>query len=48
MSVLEPKFRLLVLAAAIPVALFAMYAACLVVPLVVTEVVPAVVRSIVG
>jgi len=48
MHVFEPKFRVLVLAAAIPVALFAIYVGCLVAPLVATEVVPAVVRSIVG
>ena len=48
MHVLEPKFRVVVLVASIPVALFAIYVACLVVPLVVREVVPAVVRSIVG
>jgi hypothetical protein len=48
MHVLEPKFRVVVFLASIPVALFAIYVACLVVPLVVREVVPAVVRSIVG
>lgn len=48
MPVFEPKFRIVVLAAAIPFALFAAYVAWLIVPLVVTEVVPAVVRSVVG
>lgn len=48
MHVLEPRFRVLVLASAIPVALFAIYVAWLVVPPVVTEVVPAVARSIIG
>lgn len=48
MHVLDRKFRIVVLVASIPVALFAMYVACLVVPVVVREVVPAVVRSIVG
>jgi hypothetical protein len=48
MNVLEPRFRALVLAAAIPVALFAIYVAWLVVPVVVEKVVPAVVRSVVG
>jgi hypothetical protein len=48
MQVLEPRFRLLVLATAIPVALFAIYVASLVVPLIVRDVVPAVVRAIVG
>lgn len=48
MDVLEPKFRVLVLVAATPVALFAIYVAWLIVPLVMREVVPAVVRSIVG
>jgi hypothetical protein len=48
MHVLEPKFRALVLAAAIPVALFAIYVVRRVVPVVVEEVVPTVVRSIVG
>jgi hypothetical protein len=48
MHVLESKFLVLVLVAATPVALFAQYVAWLVVPLVVREVVPAVVRAIVG
>ena len=48
MHVLEPKFCVVVVVASIPVALFAIYVACSVVPLVVREVVPAVVRSIVG
>ena len=48
MYVLEPKFGKLVLAAAIPVALFAIYIVWRVVPVVVEEVVPTVVRSIVG